>query len=190
MYGGVMIAMRFEMRQELRAPIPPEAVQGLAGIAVARQVLERYGAVGLLIGGLAREFWQGTKDPAAYDDHKDVDVLILSFDCQHHPRQWEAGVDWWVSHDLRECPTNGTDVGLIWQLRLRPNASPAPGLYLCPREVYRAGRQAEERVLGGYAERLGNRRRAAGLMPLPSGFLVVRWGREEDNVATHCQPYS
>ena len=128
---------RLEHRLELPAPSPPTAVTGMEGLRVADEVLKELSAVGILIGGIAKELWRGADDEGILASHKDVDVLVLSTDCEKHPAQWQAGVDWWIYHNtFCEKPTNGALEGIFWQVELDSSARRiSPGLYLCPREV-------------------------------------------------------
>jgi hypothetical protein len=136
MSQGPRLKQTHGLVQRLEAPSPEEAVTGFAGMGVAHRILRRNQAAGLLIGGVAKELWRLTTNTdlrARVDEHKDVDVLVLSHDCERHPEKWQGGVDWWVTHSPEERPCNGSSVGIIWSARLlRPLA---PGLYLCPRSI-------------------------------------------------------
>lgn len=138
-------------RQRLRAPVPPNALRGLEGLRVADEILRSYKSSGLLIGGLAKEIWRTTKDASDLEErlnrHKDVDVLILSPHCRHHPKQWEGGIDWWVSHrdDFQERPTNGSSIGILW-MALDRYQNISGGLSICSREDLRASIEAERKV--------------------------------------------
>jgi hypothetical protein len=110
---------------------PPSATTGLEGIREANRILSDYNVPGVLIGGLAKEIWQGNTSEEALAAHKDVDVLVLSFDCVHHPQQWEGGIDWWVAHSPEERPNNGGSVCLRWTMTALVQELEA-GLYLCP----------------------------------------------------------
>lgn len=149
---------RFELRQEQRmahlqilcAPKPPDAVCGIEGMKIADSLLKEMGAVGMLIGGLAKELWSGVSDEERLAKHKDVDVLVLSYDCIFHPKKWMGGIDWWVSHDREQRPTNGNPVGLLWRVQLDSHARNIPkGLYLCPLPLLRESVIAERRTLKG-----------------------------------------
>ena len=65
---------------------------GIRGIKRANRILKKYGAIGVLFGGVAKKIWSSI---FAYDfrGNRDVDVLILSADCKQHPRQWAGGID-------------------------------------------------------------------------------------------------
>jgi hypothetical protein len=117
---------------------------------VADELLKKYGVSGMLIGGLAKEIWSASFDKEAFNRHKDVDVLLLSTNCDQHPLQWEGGVDWWVSHSFCERPTNGTPVGLLWNVKLnRLFQSISPGLYVCPRRFLEMVDEHEEKEMSG-----------------------------------------
>ncbi|HEY4480408.1 MAG TPA: hypothetical protein VJB58_03000 [Candidatus Paceibacterota bacterium] len=153
------LSLRPEIRQQqrklqlqiLRAPTPPQAVCGVEGMRVADNLLKEIGVVGMLVGGLAKELWSGVSDEEKLLEHKDVDVILLSHDCNLHPKQWQSGIDWWVSHDREERPTNGNSVGLLWRVQLEAHARNIPkGLYLCPSEILRESLVIERRILRGY----------------------------------------
>ena len=61
---------------------PFEAVRGLEGMHAANELLKERKSVGILIGGLAEEVWKGDKTRTELENHKDVDVLVLSKDFQ------------------------------------------------------------------------------------------------------------
>ena len=107
--------------------IPPP-MRGIESLAVAKGVVKKYGAVGVLIGGLAIRLCQVKMRP----EHtgKDVDILILDKTSNKFPVQWERGVDWWVSSKRNHRPSNGTHVGLLWQLILREGIKLSSGLYI------------------------------------------------------------
>ena len=180
-------------RTILQAPNPPAATTGLEGMRVADEVLKKYNAIGILIGGVAKEIWHGASDPAKFSEHKDVDVLILSRNCENHPGQWEAGIDWWVSHRVTEKPTNGTSVSLIWKISLEPKTlDHLNGLYICPVELLKRGINREKAVLGDeFIVRNGGfteiQFREFPVMPVSS--LRIRWGNIDDRAAEHCKRY-
>jgi hypothetical protein len=180
-------------RQILRAPRPPAAVAGLEGMRVADEILKLHNAVGLLIGGLAKEIWKGESRPEKFAEHKDVDVLVLSRECDHHPGQFEHGVDWWVRHEPYELPTNGSSIGIIWQLSLvKPNI--AAGLYLPPVALLRESIEQEFEAWGkafvvkGRHDRYAKTPGLTTYAVLPIETLNVNWGHRGDDVARHCQP--
>ncbi len=187
------LRLKHELRLEIRAPSPPDSVTGLEGMEVADSVLKEYSAVGMLIGGLAKELWRGCGDGETLDSHKDVDVLVLTADCEKHPKQWESGVDWWISHNFSEKPTNGALEGIFWQAELELYASRIkPGLYLCPRELLVAVTSWEKalikdrRVKGvRFTKQSPNK-----LLPILD-ILQLRWKtiRPETAGATICKPY-
>lgn len=189
---GLGIEFRLEQRLELRAPIPPDAVRGLEGMRVADQMLKKYAAVGLLIGGLAKEAWRGSSTPANFSRHKDVDVMVLQEECERHPQQWEAGVDWWISHRPDERFTNGTGIGLIWSVTLGRQAEPASGLYLPSLTLLRNAIRRERVILGKEFIIRGNVFSTVkiGGFPILSAENIgsVWWGSDDAKIASHCKP--
>jgi hypothetical protein len=138
-----------------RAPIPPEALRGFEGMEVADEMLKKLGVVGLLIGGLAKRIClEGEIDPSILESHKDVDVLIPSIysDHKYHPKQWENGIDWWISHADDEAPTNGATnliqaptIDESWENEKYKDRS---GLYICPPNVLLTLEKMEQDILG------------------------------------------
>lgn len=193
---------RLEQRLEFRVPTPPKAVRGIEGMRVADAVLKKYETPGILIGGLAKEAWRGSLDPATFSKHKDVDILVLAFVCDKHPEHWEAAIDWWISHKASERPTNGSSVGLIWRVSLRGEI--APGLYLCPLEVLRESIERERRIFGDSHKVCGGRffnfldvRRygidldlypASEFPVMPLHLVDVQWSDDSDDIASYCKP--
>jgi len=192
MMMAMRCSLRLEQRLELRAPTPPEAVRGIEGLKVADEVLKKYKVTGMLVGGLAKEAWRGSSDPADFSKHKDVDVLVLARGCGKHPGQWEDGVDWWISHKAAERPTNGTSVGLVWRVSLKRNVEIAPGLYVCPLELLEGSIKQEKRTLGNEFVVHGDKFSAVALNKFPvlsAQYLRVKWGDDGDDVASHCKPH-
>jgi len=89
------------------------------GLASAHKILCTHNARGLLFGGALFRIYRRAKPRTP----KDIDVLILSYDCAHHPRQNEGclpsegeplkpgwldrlEIDWWVAHGSEEKPHN------------------------------------------------------------------------------------
>ncbi len=139
---GMGMRLCHSQRQELRQTIvlkqmlcddaPPNAVRGFHGMSVAHQLLLGLGVPGLLIGGLARQAWIGTHR-GSLSTRKDVDVVVLSNDPNHHPSRFEGGVDWWITEYSDDSPINGNHCQLVYNPRLqRPYA---PGLYVSPVEA-------------------------------------------------------
>lgn len=111
------------------------ATTGIKGLRKADKILRRYGTAGLLIGGMAKTIWENSNDLDEINSRKDVDVLVLGFDCKHHPKQWEGGIDWWISHSLDELPTNGK-ICLSFNVQIQgKKKSLFPGLYICPHDI-------------------------------------------------------
>jgi len=187
---------RLELRQEFCAPTPPEAVRGRHGLKVADEVLKKYNVAGILIGGVAKMLWRGS-DVKFLSRRKDVDVIVLSNNCEQHPEQWENGIDWWVSHRLSERPTNGGEVGLLWNVRVK-KAVPA-GLYLCPLELLEASIDYEKSCYSTAEWKISNvfsddcflcSRREANLAVLPvlsADVLRHRFSRNSGKVALYCK---
>ncbi len=185
-------SLRLEQRLELCAPTPFEAVRGIEGLRVADKALKKYKVMGMLVGGLAREAWRGSSDPADFSKHKDVDVLVLARGCGKHPEQWEDGVDWWISHKVAERPTNGSSVGLIWRVSLKRHAEVAPGLYLCPLELLEDSIRQEERMFGDEFVVYGGKFTTVALNEFPvlsAQYFRVKWACDNDDVASHCKPH-
>jgi hypothetical protein len=174
-------------------PAPHDAVQGIKGMIIADRILRKYNAVGMLIGGLAKEVWSGTYNPNQLLKHKDVDVLVLAQRCGKHPKQEEGGVDWWISHRSTERPTNG-HTGLIWTVLFKMSVEKNkinPGLYICPLELLEAIIKHERRVFGDQSVVHNKRFSAVGIdeFPvLPLKFIYAKWGDDNDDIACHCKP--
>lgn len=170
------LSQRLEQRLELRAPTPPDAITGIEGLKVADQILKEHNAVGMLVGGLAKELWRGVVSDEKLSEHKDVDVLVLSYDCASHPEQWASGVDWWVCHNPHERPTNGNPVGLLWRVELESHAQRIPrGLYLCPLQLLLQAIAVERSILKGH--RIAGGRFKVNPAPLYPSLheLQLRW---------------
>lgn len=186
-------------RRVLRAPIPPKALRGIEGMKEADSILKGYGVAGLLIGGLAKAILSGVTDPDELRKHKDVDVLIsYQIECAKHPRQWEGGIDWWVSHSESERPTNGK-AHLLANIGYCVSPRSGPGLYICsPGALYKLC-CLEERVLGGKFEvKYGPNKRPYENFDAPDlGFeyqentdFYLNWDGEPiaKQLASHCKP--
>jgi hypothetical protein len=85
----------------------------LEGLAKADEILRVHNTAGFLCGSaLPRLFCGMTSKVPFYD----IDVLIPSMNCEHHPRQGKGseygsgnvprGIDWWITHRPDERPTN------------------------------------------------------------------------------------
>ena len=184
------LSQRLEQRIELRAPTPPDAVSGIEGLMVADQVLKEQSAIGMLVGGLAKELWRGVTNDEKLSEHKDVDVLVLSQDCASHPEQWASGVDWWVCHNHYERPTNGNPVGLLWRVQLESHALHIPrGLYLCPLQLLRQSIAVERSILKGHRITGGHFRISpAPLYPILDEMqLRWSWASLQHPVAEYCR---
>ncbi|MFH1400351.1 MAG: hypothetical protein ABIH41_02430 [Nanoarchaeota archaeon] len=119
----------------------PGAVKGLEGLLVAQDKCVEMGVRGVLVGGLAKEAWNPRATYADFSAHKDVDVMVLDDVCL--PRQFYAGVDWWIpaqrSIELRGPSStvsmharyfiNGGGVVLPYEAE-HIAADLAPGLYI------------------------------------------------------------
>lgn len=186
---GLALELKLKQTLELEAPAPPDAITGIDGLKVADQVLKEYNAVGMLIGGLAKELWCGVVSDERLSQHKDIDVLVLSYDCTSHPEQWTSGVDWWVSHNFHERPTNGTSVGILWRVELEPHAQQiSRGLYLCPLKLLRQAIAAERHILKGYRVAGGRFKvNPAPLYPLLDELqLRWSWASPHHPIADYC----
>lgn len=104
----------------------------LEGVRRAFLILEHYDSVGLLIGGTAKAVWAGIYENPDFESYRasDVDVLILDYDCKHHPHNFEGGVDWFIRHSAEDLPNNGKFC-LDYNLHLNKDVERHPGLYLC-----------------------------------------------------------
>jgi len=185
------LCLRLEQRLELQAPIPQDAVRGIEGMKVADRVLKKYKVAGMLVGGLAKEAWHGATDPSRFSKHKDVDVLVLARGCGKHPKQGEAGVDWWISHKIAERPTNGF-VGLIWNASLAKQTEVTPGLYLCPLEFLESSIRQERRVFGKDFIVHNSRFSTVSINEfpvLPMQFIRAKFSDDNDDISRRCKPY-
>lgn len=92
-----------QLRHEFHSPPPPEAVRGLAGVGVSNEMLTQKGLRGILIGGVAIDFWKGNVGPDQLAAHKDVDVMVLPDDRKvgQLMDQFEGGVDWWLPQSAK-----------------------------------------------------------------------------------------
>lgn len=78
------------------------------GLSRGNAVLQKYETAGLLFGSsLSIIYGKSIRSV------KDVDILILSQNCSHHPGQYEGNVrgndlrmDWWVTHSIDKRPAN------------------------------------------------------------------------------------
>lgn len=91
-----------------------EARYLLQSLAKAHETLVAYKTSGIVFGGALSVLF-GKKRTL-----KDLDILVLSFDCEHHPHMGEGNyferdtnnvwdfiqVDWWLTHDSTERPHN------------------------------------------------------------------------------------
>ena len=126
----------FLLLQQRRAVFDePGATTGIKGLRKADKILRKYGVAGLLIGGMAKTIWENSNNLDEINSRKDVDVVVLGYSCKHHPKQWEGGIDWWVSHSLEDLPTNGKSC-LNFNIQIwEEHVSLFPGLYLCPHDI-------------------------------------------------------
>lgn len=186
-------ALTLGLRTEWVEPTPPpNAVRGLDGLKIADEVMKDYGATGIIIGGLAEEAWCGSNDPATYAGHKDVDVLVLNYDCDRHPGQWESGVDWWVSHAGNERPTNGR-VGLFYNVQFKQQRySVNPGIYMSPRSMIMASIRHEFALMGESFLPQDTLECQPGLNHypiMPQQYFSFGKLDKNSSVADHCKPY-
>lgn len=187
-----MLSLRLScsLRLEFEAPSPPNPVCGREGLEVADIVLKDYRAVGMLIGGVAKELWRGKTSDNILMSHKDVDVLILSQFCDHHPEQYEGGIDWWICHFDYERPSNGNDVGLTWLTKLSESGlGLRPGLYLCPFEALRTSVQMERKFFESEYSlpRRSIHANSIGYPVLRASDLLLEWGQPDHDQADHCK---
>lgn len=104
----------------------PRPVRGPEAIRTAQDTLVHYRARGVLIGGCAAQLWSSA---GKIRERKDLDVLVLDRCPDLFPGQWECGIDWWVTTASLLAPTNGTQIGLTWNLVLCSDHILCPGLY-------------------------------------------------------------
>lgn len=99
-------------------------------LTFADKVLKRYLSVGVLFGGVLDEIYSERK---RWRIHPDVDILILSLDCKHHPILGEGSsekhLDWWLRHSLEERPHNDNSQKRL-DLLLERTKDPYPVDYL------------------------------------------------------------
>lgn len=75
----------------------PNPRKGVEGMRHADEILKKQGAIGLLVGGLVSEIWAKPEVTVEdLDQHKDVDVLILSPKQFTPKKRWQGGIDWWA----------------------------------------------------------------------------------------------
>lgn len=130
------------LEQKLEHLEYPNAIKGLEGMQTAHQILQKRGASGVLIGGLAEAVWDPQRKPEDLYEHKDVDVAVLD-DHFELGENFEGGVDWWM-------PQNGkitlksdastvkgiqkrwykNEMGFILSFGINKNTQLSPGLYL------------------------------------------------------------
>jgi len=81
----------------------------LEGLKIANNILLKYNAYGLLFGSALSLLF----NKQARNNPKDIDILILSPLCEHHPERGEgtkysprdsAKIDWWVYHSSDRYP--------------------------------------------------------------------------------------
>lgn len=143
-------------RQELCHPEFPNAARGFEGMLEAHRLLQERESAGVLIGGLAHSVWNRMRKQEQLDEHKDVDVLVLSRELELE-KPFEAGIDWWLPQRRRvNIRTHGSSVdrnmtwyqngnGLVLQfgLRVREQEYLFPGLYLLEPELVVSMRLSE-----------------------------------------------
>jgi len=158
---------------------------GLAGLGRAQRILKRYGATGLLIGGTAKDIYCGVLGRGRA---KDIDILVLDDDCQHHPREWEGGVDWFVRHSPEQLHNNGS-MDIDFCIRLRDTISLKPGLYLCPasilEEIDEYLDQELEKIYAGFKVNVSGQLFLLPIMDSAKLKLTLSLGGP---VRNHCKP--
>lgn len=95
----LLLSQALALRLELRAPSFPNPLRGMPGILAADSFLKKIGAVGLLNGGLAEAVWNRRRTEAELENHKDVDVFVLT-KLDERINDFEEGIDWWVPLDV------------------------------------------------------------------------------------------
>ncbi len=111
----------------------PNQKRGLDGMIAAHKILEERGDVGILIGGLLKECWNGPSySERSFNKHKDVDVLIPK--TENNYENFFGGVDWWIpcSPDAdNQTYQNGFNCVLNYKLKARSDLhAHRPGLYI------------------------------------------------------------
>lgn len=125
--GGTCAAPLFYMEVQMKKYVPPP-MRGIESFVAAEDVIKKYEAVGILVGGVAINLYQNKipRKPIG----KDVDILIADESMRNFPVQWEKGIDWWVSSKSTNRPSNGTHIGLLWKFSLREGVQLPSGLYI------------------------------------------------------------
>ncbi len=129
----IPVILKFGSREVIRST-------GIEGLRIADKILKKYNVSGLLVGGLAKAFFFSANLEQEYlNFHSDIDVVILSSDCQaHHPMCYEGGIDWFLCHQenvsksspefsTQYFPVSATGVFLPWKIGF--DKSLKPGLY-------------------------------------------------------------
>ncbi len=120
---------------QIEHPDIPEALKGLIGMITADEILKEKGKTGILIGGLADQIWRKYNYPEALNEHKDVDVMVLSGKITRgEHNEWKkflGGIDWWEPAALEKGTiwNNGHGITLMFGLEAK-NPFLKSGLYL------------------------------------------------------------
>lgn len=96
----------------------------IPALALAEMNLKIRKMVGLVLGSPIKEFTDPPADLIEFNNHRDLDVLILNPYSVNHPEPSEWGVDWWVRPEV-QAPTNGR-VSLWYDLALHPDVEMSP----------------------------------------------------------------
>ncbi|MEI7742075.1 MAG: hypothetical protein WCJ29_06315 [bacterium] len=163
------------MLQKFECPEPLDAVTGIRGVIAAEGILKRNQLVGMLIGGLVREAWWGSRSNCSA--HKDVDVMVIGGKNGINLEKFEGGIDWWMPDESFSCYENGNNVQLIYSVRNMSGFE--PGLYLPHHEAVLEWRKRESSVFGkqkrvviGRMFRRANRRPCLDYPVLPAAVLL------------------
>jgi len=166
-------------------------VQGVEGMNRAHWVMKKYRTVGMLIGSMAKEIWRKTEeplDPFKLATHRDVDVMVLSYDCKNHPGCYEGGIDWFFSHSFDERPRDGSGKFGVGAIILLIKKKLKPGLYLCPPDLVEQWNEHERRT--GSQKKIfpvNEVPRLEGFPILPRHYFAVHWCNPKDPIAGSCR---
>jgi hypothetical protein len=165
----------------------------LETVAAAQIALKTRGLVGVVLGSLVAYLANPPDDPKLFEEHGDVDVLILQPHSRIHPRPGEWAVDWWIrpgSADLK--PTNGHTF-LWYDLALSDSAEVDPK-YFSPSRLQIDTQAFETRIdhsVGFEAvdQLTQHLRNSVGKLHIPAG-LYLPPDDVMETIRDHCQDRS
>lgn len=186
--------MTMAKKQPLKSPGPVNATNALDGMVIADKILKEYGVIGLLIGSLAKMIWHGCKEKQLVSAN-DVDVLVLSSGCKHHPKRYEGDIDWYISHGYDESPVNGAGTGLVIRAMVKVQYPSNPGLYIPQRGLVAMFTDAEKSIMGKthkvVESPLANGIQISAFPIFETNFLALKFADPELNKANLmiCEEY-